>query len=73
MDPNRITIVAWRQDGSEVRFPIGALASLKSARGSWVVTITIPQSALDALGVTGASLAFAGRIALAPVAMAADP
>ena len=73
VDPNRITIVALRQDGSEVRFPIGALASLKSARGSWVVTITIPQSALDALGVTGASLAFAGRIALAPVAMAADP
>jgi hypothetical protein len=66
-------VKASRQDGSEVRFPIGALATFKSARGSWAVTIAIPRSALDALGVTGASLAFEGRIALAPVAMAADP
>ncbi len=73
VNPEQITIVALRQDGSEIRHRIGALAKFESARGSWAVTISIPQTALDALGIAGASLAFDGRVALAPVGVAADP
>ena len=73
VDPKQIAIVAKLRDGTEIRHQAGADASFKSARGSWAVTISIPQATLDRLGVTNASLAFDGRVALAPVETAGDP
>jgi len=73
LNPDRIILVATRRDGSEIRRPIGALVKFESARGSWAVTISIPRATLDALGVAGASLAFEGRVALAPVETPDDP
>ena len=73
VQPNNIALVGTRADGSVAELPIGDIAHIESARGSWAVKISIPEETVRALGVSKAALAIEGRVALAPVPVQGDP
>jgi hypothetical protein len=73
VQPNLIALVGTGPDGGEISRPVGDVARIESARGSWAVKISIPQATVRALGISKASLAIEGRVALAPVAAKDDP
>ncbi len=73
VQPNQITLRGTRADGGRVKQPVGDIVHIISERGSWAVTITLPDSALQALGITEAALSLEGRVALTPVAEPGDP
>lgn len=71
--PERLSLSGTRADGSMASMPVGDTADFESARGSWAVTIRIPESAVRTLGVTDGTLAIEGRVALAPIPEPDDP
>ncbi|NKB60414.1 MAG: hypothetical protein GKS00_29260 [Alphaproteobacteria bacterium] len=72
-EPERLSLTGTRADGSAASMPIGEIADFESARGSWAVTIRVPEAAVRALGLTDAALTIEGRVALAPVPEPGDP
>jgi hypothetical protein len=73
VQPNQITVQGTKPDGGQIKQPVGDIVRIISERGSWAVTITLPDSALKALGITDAALSLEGRVALTPVAEPDDP
>lgn len=73
IDPERFALTGTRADGSVATMPIGETVSFESARGSWAVTIRIPEATVRSLGVANAILAIDGRVALTPVPKPGDP
>jgi len=73
IEPDRFALTGTRADGSVATMPIGGTIRFESARGSWAITIRIPESTVRTLSVTNATLAIDGRVALAPVPEFGDP
>ena len=73
VQPSQIKFVGSRADGSVTERSIGDIAHIESDRGSWAVKISIPESMVQALGVSQAALNIEGRVALAPVPVPGDP
>jgi len=73
VQPDRIVLTGIDAGGDEVSRPIGAIVAIQAARGSWAVTISLPEETVRGMGVASPALAVEGRAVLAPVPEPGDP
>lgn len=73
IQPDRIALIGTDPSGAAIKLPIGERMHFESDRGSWSVNISIPETAVAALGVSEPALAIEGRVALSPIPVQDDP
>lgn len=73
VEPNRILLAGTGPEGEPVSMPVGKIVTIEAERGSWAVTIRLPEAAVRKADITGATLAIDGRAVLAPPPQAGDP
>lgn len=73
VEPDRILLAGKGADGTAVSIPIGKRVAIESERGSWAVTIRLPEAAVREAGISNPTLAIDGRAVLAPRPVAGDP
>ncbi len=69
---SQVSISGTALDGSQISLPIGDIAKIESERGSWAVTISIPEAPVIARGLTNPALVLDGRVALTAIPEAGD-
>jgi hypothetical protein len=67
-----ITLVGQRADGSALRLSAGSLVTIRSRAGYSSVTISLPETELDRIGVVTAEIEIAPLTSVLPVAIAGD-
>ena len=67
-----VILVGQRVDGSTIRLAAGSLVGIRSRNGFSSVTISLPQSQLEAIGVVMAAIEIAPLTSVLPVATAGD-
>lgn len=66
VQPDRIVLSGEAGDGELLSRPVGHLVSIEATRGSWAVTISLPESAIRDAGMVKAALSIEGRAVLQP-------
>ncbi len=73
VEPERITLVGRRADGSRFSRKVGAVVRLTARRSHYAVTATLPQSLIDSMGAVEAAITVGPNVSLIPVVVADDP